>query len=134
MSSIRRTAMLSCVVLLTLVFVTAASAQTTGSVAGRVTDSDGGVLPGVTVEARSPNLQGTRTDVTNESGQFRFTLLPPGTYTLNFNLQGFGVESRDIAVSLDQDITLNVQLTPAPSEEITVTSEVPVVDTTSTTR
>ncbi len=134
MSSIRRNVLLLCVLLLSALLSTSvASAQTTGSIFGRVTDSDGGVLPGVTVEARSPSLQGTRTDITNESGQYRFTLLPPGTYTINFDLQGFGVESRDIAVSLDQDTTLNVQLTPALSEEITVTSEVPVVDTTSTT-
>jgi hypothetical protein len=130
MSAWRRPVLLLCVLLLAAF---AASAQTTGSILGRVTDADGGVLPGVTVEARSPNLQGVRTDVTDEGGHYRLTLLPPGTYTVNFNLQGFGVESRELAVSLDQDATLNVELTPSVSEEITVTSEVPVVDTTSNT-
>ncbi|HYN21443.1 MAG TPA: TonB-dependent receptor [Thermoanaerobaculia bacterium] len=111
----------------------AAFSQTTGSIQGRATDAEGGVLPGVTVEARSPALQGARTAVTDETGHYRLTLLPPGTYTVNFTLEGFGTESRELPVSLDQDSTLNVELTPALSEEITVTSEVPVVDTTSTT-
>jgi hypothetical protein len=130
MSAWRRPVLLLCFLLLAAF---AASAQTTGSLSGRVADADGGVLPGVTIEARSPNLQGTRTDVTDETGHYRLDLLPPGTYTINFNLQGFGVESREIPVGLDQDAALNVELTPALSEEITVTSEVPVVDTTSTT-
>lgn len=130
MSAWRRPVLLLCFLLLAAV---AASAQTTGSILGRVTDADGGVLPGVTIEARSANLQGVRTDVTDAEGRYRLTLLPPGTYTINYNLQGFGIESREILVSLDQDATVNVELTPALTEEITVTSEVPVVDTTSTT-
>lgn len=130
MSAWRRPVLLLCFLLLA---ASAASAQTTGSILGRVTDADGGVLPGVTIEARSPSLQGSRTDVTDAEGRYRLTLLPPGTYTINYNLQGFGIESREILVSLDQDATVNVELTPALSEEITVTSEVPVVDTTSTT-
>lgn len=108
-------------------------AQTTGGILGRVTDAEGGALPGVLVEARSPALQGTRTAVTDETGQYRLTLLPPGDYSVNYTLEGFGTESRDLAVGLDRDATVNVSLTPALSEEITVTSEVPVVDTTSTT-
>lgn len=126
----RRTVLL----LLTLLLAAlTAEAQTTGSIFGRVTDTEGGALPGVTVEARSPALQGTRTAVTDETGQYRLTLLPPGDYSINYNLQGFGTESRDLAVGLDRDSTVNVSLTPALSEEITITSEVPVVDTASTT-
>ena len=122
------------VVLLFLLFIAAAaSAQTTGGILGRVTDADGGVLPGVTVEARSPNLQGSRVAVTDESGQYRLTILPPGSYEVSFTLAGFGIESRELTVSLDKDFTLNIELTPSVAEEITVTSEVPVVDVTSTT-
>src|SRR5215207_3104890 len=132
MNALRRPVVLLFLFLAALAAETA-SAQTTGDILGRVTDADGGVLPGVTVEARSPNLQGSRVAVTDETGQYRLTLLPPGTYAINFNLSGFGTESRELTVSLDKDFTLNVELTPALSEEITVTSEVPVVDTTSTT-
>lgn len=126
----RRTVLLLLTLLLT---AAAATAQTTGSIFGRVTDTDGGALPGVLVEARSPALQGSRSAVTDEAGQYRLTLLPPGVYSVNYNLEGFGTESRDLSVSLDRDATVNVALTPALSEEITITAEVPVVDTTSTT-
>ena len=132
MNALRRPIVLLFLFLAALAAETA-SAQTTGGILGRVTDADSGVLPGVTVEARSPNLQGSRVAVTDETGQYRLTLLPPGTYEVNFNLSGFGTESRELTVSLDKDFTLDVELTPALSEEITVTSEVPVVDTTSTT-
>ena len=65
-----------------------ASAQT---LAGTVRDTSGAVLPGVTVEAASPALiEKTRTAVTDGSGQYQITNLPPGTYTITFSLQGFG--------------------------------------------
>src|SRR5580765_6067966 len=64
-------------------------AQTTGQVIGTVVDAQGGVLPGVTVTASSPQLQGTRTAITDGTGTFRFPTLPPGTYTIKANLAGF---------------------------------------------
>ncbi|HYU32124.1 MAG TPA: TonB-dependent receptor [Thermoanaerobaculia bacterium] len=120
-------------VLLLFAVVGVASAQTTGSIVGRVTDEQGGVLPGVTVEARSPALQGARTAVTDETGTYRLTLLPPGIYTVSFTLEGFAAESRkDVTVALAKDTALNPSLRTAVAEEITVTAEVPVVNTTTT--
>src|SRR4051812_24420194 len=55
--------------------------QTTGSIVGTVAQA-GTPLPGVTIEVRSANLQGVRTDVTDAQGRFHFTQLPPGDYTL----------------------------------------------------
>ena len=49
----------------------------------------GAALPGVTVNAESPNLQGIRTAVTSENGDYIFTLLPSGAYTVTFELSGF---------------------------------------------
>ena len=70
-----------------------ASAQT---LAGTVRDTSGAVLPGVTVEASSPALiEKTRTAVTDGSGQYQITNLPPGTYTITFSLQGFATVVRD---------------------------------------
>lgn len=109
------------------------SAQTTGSIVGRVTDEQGGVLPGVTVEARGPSLQGARVAVSDETGMYRLTLLPPGLYTVSFTLEGFAPDSRkDVAVALDEDTVLNPVLRAAVAEEITVTTELPVVNTTTT--
>ena len=59
-----------------------------------MTDEQGGVLPGVTVEARSPALQGSRDRGDRWTGAYRLTLLPPGAYAVNFTLQGFATESR----------------------------------------
>ena len=64
-------------------FVSAAMAGAqvpTGIISGRVTDSSGGVLPGVTVTATSPNLQGPREAVTSGSGDYVIAVLPPGSY------------------------------------------------------
>ena len=58
-----------------------AAQSTTGTISGRVVDSQGLALPGVTVTATSPNLQGARETVTSENGDYILTLLPPGSYT-----------------------------------------------------
>jgi Carboxypeptidase regulatory-like domain/TonB dependent receptor/TonB-dependent Receptor Plug Domain len=109
-----------------------AAAQTTGGIVGRVTDAQGGALPGVTVEARSPALQGTRTATTDAAGSYRLTLLPPGAYALNISLEGFAPESRPVVqVGLDKDTTVNATLHPALAESITVTGDVPAIDVTS---
>ena len=111
----------------------AAFAQTaeSGAITGRVLNQGTG-LPGVTVEIRSANLQGVRTDVTDAQGNFRFGLLPVGTYTLTATLSGFNtVRQPNIAVGLNRTVTLEVTMAAAISETITVTGAPPVVDVTS---
>src|SRR2546426_12318682 len=64
--------------------------------AGMVKDPTGAVLPGVTVEASSPALiEGTRSAVTNEQGQYRILDLRPGIYLVTFTLPGFATFKRD---------------------------------------
>ncbi|HEY3885651.1 MAG TPA: carboxypeptidase-like regulatory domain-containing protein, partial [Vicinamibacterales bacterium] len=65
-----------------------ALAQQTGSITGKVTDSSGGVLPGVTVDARSNVLPGPRDTVTGSDGGYTLPALPPGDYTVTYTLQG----------------------------------------------
>jgi hypothetical protein len=108
-----------------------AQTATTGSIEGKITQA-GNPLPGVTVEIRSANLQGVRTDVTDAQGNFRFTLLPPGNYSLTSNLSGFNtVKQQNIAVGLNRTVTLDVTMSAAVSETIVVTGAAPVVDVTS---
>ena len=57
-------------------------------IAGVVRDSSGAVLPGVTVEARSDVLPGPRLTVTGGNGDYRLPALPPGSYTVKFDLSG----------------------------------------------
>src|ERR1041385_6351090 len=74
---------------------------TTGAVVGKVAQG-GTPLPGVTLELKSPAMQGTRTEVSDSQGQFRFTLLPPGVYNLTASLSGFNpVNQKDIQVGLN---------------------------------
>ena len=81
---------------------------TTGSISGRVTSSDGQPLPGVTVVVTSPMLQGTRTAVTSESGDYLIPLLPPGTYTVLFELDGFQSVQRTQQVAGAHNATVDV--------------------------
>jgi hypothetical protein len=122
-------------VVVLLLSVTTAAAQTTGSINGAVVDNTGAVLPGVTVTASSPVLMGVQTAITNEGGNYRFPALPPGTYTLQYELAGFSQVRREgIVVPLGFTATVNVQLQLATLQEtVTVTGESPVVDVTSTT-
>lgn len=108
----------------------AAAQQTTGEITGRVADASGGVLPGVTVILRSDGVAGTQTTVSSGEGLYRFTLLPPGLYQLEYALSGFSTLRREaIPVSVGAVVDLNVQLQlGAATEVVTVTGEVPVVN------
>jgi hypothetical protein len=107
---------------------------TTGAINGRVVDSSDSVLPGVTVTISAPQMQGTQTAVTNTEGNYRFPGIPPGTYTVRYELPGFGTVVREgIRVTLGFTATLNVTMSVSGLEEtITVTGDSPVVDVTST--
>src|SRR5262245_41350330 len=82
----------------------------TGSVSGRVTDASGSVLPGVTVTATSPNLQGPRVIVTSDFGDYVLPLLPAGPYQLTFELSGFQVTRAAVDVASTENVPLNVTL------------------------
>lgn len=111
-----------------------ALAQTTGTIAGTVSDNTGAALPGVAVEIRSPALLGVRTVVSDGRGSFRFPAIPPGVYSLAATLSGFTkLERSGIRVSLGETATVNAVLSLSLKEEVVVTGEAPVVDTTSTT-
>ncbi len=118
-----------------LVVAATATAQISqGRMVGTVTDAQGGVLPGVTVTAKSPALIGVQTAVTEPNGQYRFPSLPSGSYTLTFELQGFQTFSREgIMVALGATVSIDAQLQVATLQEsVTVRGESPVVDMQST--
>jgi hypothetical protein len=91
----------------------AAAQSTTGTISGRVTDAQGLLLPGVTVTVESPNLQGTPTTVTSENGDYVLTLLPPGTYTLTYDLSSFERQQRTASLAPTQVLPLDVTMGPA---------------------
>jgi len=119
--------------LLSLLIVPCAIGQQTGSISGRVTAPGGEELPGVTVEASSPSLPQPRITITEGNGDYRLPALQPGTYTLQFTLDGMQTATRNTQVLLSQDTVADVSLGIAGvSESITVTAENTLVNREST--
>ena len=98
--------------LLLAVFIPAlpAYSQQTGAISGKVIDTGGGVLPGVTVEARANVLPVPRVTTTGANGEYRLPALPPGTYTLTFVLSGMQNVTRQAEVQLSQDTVVDATL------------------------
>jgi hypothetical protein len=100
-----------------------AQGNPTGAVSGQVLDPDGLVLPGVTVTAAAPTLQGTRSAVTTSNGDYIIPLLPPGDYTLTFELSGFATLKQTVRVEIGATIPVKVKMALAKvTEVITVTA------------
>jgi len=100
-------------------------------IAGVAKDVSGAVLPGVTVEVSSPSLiEGTRTAVTDGSGQYNIVDLRPGDYAVTFSLTGFRTVRREgIHLPTSFTATVNVEMALGTLEEaLTVTGESPLVD------
>jgi hypothetical protein len=112
-------------VLAMLMATTSAFAQgnPTATITGQVTDPDSLPLPGVTVTAASPVLQGVRTAVTSANGDYIIPFLPAGDYTVTFELQGFASAKQAISVKMADRMPINVKLTLASvTETVTVSA------------
>jgi hypothetical protein len=108
-----------------------ASAQQDGTITGKISDSSGAVLPGVGITITSPQLLGgERTLVSDEQGNYRAGLLPPGVYTVKYELPGFKILVREgIQVSAGFTATLNIAMEVATvAETVTVQGDSPIVD------
>src|ERR671911_2726994 len=84
--------------------------ETTGSIAGRVSDPQGLAVPGATVTVTGP--QGSQTFTADAEGRFNVPFLTPGTYTVRAELQGFKLhELQDVEVRLGQTTDVVLTLT-----------------------
>jgi hypothetical protein len=111
------------------------SAQSTGGrILGRIADPSGAVLAGVKITATNEATGVSRDTLANDSGDYVYPDLPVGTYTLSFDLTGFKkAVRRSIALDVNQVITLNLTMQLGEQKEIVdVTSEAPLVETSST--
>jgi hypothetical protein len=105
----------------------------TGSILARANDAQGAVVPGVAVTISSPVLvSGTMTGTTDTGGACRFPSLPPGTYSVKMELQGFqSVIRENIVVAVGQTTPVDLAMSVATLQEsVTVTGASPVIDTT----
>jgi len=115
------------VLALLLIAAVPAFAQTTVSLNGTVT-TDGKPLPGVTVTISSPQMQGTRSTVTVETGEYNFASIPPGTYSVEFTLEGMKPIKKSVTIGLSQTGRADADLKVASvAEAITVTASAPAV-------
>jgi outer membrane receptor protein involved in Fe transport len=107
---------------------------TTGALNGRITDKTGAVLPGVDIVISSDALMGTRTNLTDGQGFYRFSVVPPGEYTLTFSLARFREVRREgVVVGLGTTTTIDVVLELADrQEQVVVTDSSPLIDRSST--
>jgi hypothetical protein len=107
---------------------------TGGRILGRIADPTGAVLSGVKVTATNDATGVTHDAFSNGSGDYVFPDLPVGTYSLSFDLKGFKNSVRhSITLDVNQVITLNMTLQVGQNQEVVdVTSEAPLVDTSST--
>src|SRR5882672_5579261 len=98
---------------------------------GTVTDTTGGVLPGVTVTAVHEASGNTFEGVTDEHGVFQI-LVRTGAYRITAQLPGFAVVNRSgVELLVGQEAVVNLQLSPSTVQEsVTVTGEAPLVTTT----
>ncbi|HET9193316.1 MAG TPA: carboxypeptidase regulatory-like domain-containing protein [Vicinamibacterales bacterium] len=119
--------LLACV----LAALPAAAQETRGNINGVVQDQNG-VVPGATVRITNTNTSQTQQLVTNNSGYFEALLLNPGTYAVRVELQGFRpLTQTGISLAVGQTLSLSLKLDVGQiSEEITVTAEAPLIDTT----
>ncbi|HPS77635.1 MAG TPA: TonB-dependent receptor [Thermoanaerobaculaceae bacterium] len=104
----------------------------TGTLTGRASDDKGEALPGVTVSIQSPSMQGIRTAVTSVNGDYVFRFLPPGDYTVKFELQGFSTLETTKKISAAQNSTVNAEMPMTQvAEEVTVTGSFETISQTS---
>jgi Carboxypeptidase regulatory-like domain/TonB dependent receptor len=100
------------------------------SVSGRVTDPQGGVVPGAQVTARQTDTNVTLETVTNSEGRFRFPYLKVGPYEVRVHVQGFSDTTRSLRLTVGSAFDIPVALRVAGVDSsVTVTGEATVLET-----
>ena len=103
-----------------------------GRILGSVTDQTGGAVVGATVNIVDTTRNVTRTLTTDSAGEYSAPNLLPGTYNVTASFQGFKTAERSaITLEVYQDLRVDLTMQPGEqSEKVTVTGELPLVETT----
>jgi hypothetical protein len=111
-------------------FPAASFAQTTADIVGRVTDASGAVLPGATVTIENVGTANLQTTITNDTGDYVFTLLSIGTYTVKIEMQGFQTQTARVVLTSGDRTRIDGRLTVGGLEEsVLVTGTSPLLQT-----
>lgn len=101
--------------------ITLAQGVQTGELTGIVKLQDGTLAPGVAVTVESAALQGKRSQTTGVKGDYIFKFLPPGPYTITFELPSMKSVTQKVSVGLGTSVRADAQLTVQTTEAVTVT-------------
>ena len=126
----RRAGIVGAMCLLVCLAASAYAQEQGGSIQGVVKDASGAVLPGATVEAKSPSVVGTNSVTSDAAGAYRFPALPPGTYELTVTLQGFTtIKMENVQLLLGQVLKVDFAMQLGSlAEDVQVTAESPLID------
>ena len=105
--------------------------QVTGDIVGTVADATGGVIPNANVQVKNQGTEETRAAKSNEQGEFTFTLLQPGQYSVSVDATGFkSFVQSGIGLSVGERYRVSVRLEVGPtSEKVVVTAEAAALQT-----
>jgi Carboxypeptidase regulatory-like domain/TonB dependent receptor/TonB-dependent Receptor Plug Domain len=121
-----------------LAFALSAAAQDLDNVtiSGRITDQNGAIIPGVTVEAILTKTGVTRTATGDDVGRYRLIQLEPGVYTLKFSSAGFAAQEKtELTFVAGQNAQMDIVLAPqgvVVAPVVVTVSDTPTIDTTRT--
>ena len=119
-------------ILVMVVFASNAGAQslTLGSIAGRVVDPAGAVVPAATVNLKSLDTGETQTAATSGEGTYRFNLLKPGKYEVSVSVSGFAktVQTTSVVVGQTNEVNFTLEISKA-AETIEVSGAAPLIST-----
>jgi Carboxypeptidase regulatory-like domain len=103
-----------------------------GRILGSVTDQSGGAVVGAMVTIVDTQRNLTRTVMTDAAGEYNVPNLLPSTYTVSAAVQGFKTAERSgVTLEVNQDLRVDLTLQPGEqTEKVTVTGELPIVETT----
>src|SRR5689334_23476653 len=87
-----------------------AQSVTSGDIVGLITDPSGAVLSNASVTLKSQENGSTQAQSTNSRGVYRFSLLPPGRYTVSVAVAGFQEATATVSVTIGQATTVNLPL------------------------
>src|SRR3954449_1804956 len=120
-----------CLAMLLLLPASSSGQTGDGSLRGYVRDQQGGVLPGVTVTATSPDLLAAVVAVSDSAGYYRLNNLPPGTYVVAADLTGFAAYKREgILMRAGSTFNVDIEMTlSSVQESVTVSGESPMIET-----
>jgi len=125
--SVRRVCGAAC--LIVLFAIPSLAQKITGDIEGNVTDSSGAVVPGATITVQNPAIGLTRTATTSNSGNYRVTDLPIGSYKVNVSAPGFKtvISSAEVKAGALSNVDFSLQVGQR-TETIEVEGSAPLVE------